>query len=419
VKLQLKVLSNGVDLYNFNNKPVTLGTDEILREWIKFRKSCIKRGIEFDISKQSQTLHLLKGLEKVLVDIDKAIKIIRYSESDNKIISDLMNEFSIDEPQANEIANMKLRNINQSYILSKIKNIKDLENDMHELRNTLTDDKKISNIIINDLQRVKKLYGKPRQTEVLYEYEVSATVIKEEIPDYNCMYYITEEYYIKKIPLTSLRASTAEHKLKEGDKIVTEISGSNLSDILVFSSVGVCYKIKGYNLNDSKVSTLGDYLPSVLNLDKGEYILKVIITNDYSGDMLFAFGNGKIARVYLKSYETKTNRSKLVNAFSTESKIVNILHLDEDIELLCKSSINKVLIINTSEIDAKNSKSSQGVFAMRQKLDSVMDLCVPYANTSGIHDADDYRGTVGAVGNSLSKVDHVNSVVQHIFSLEK
>lgn len=392
-----------------NYEPKVLGIKAILDEWLIFRRECINKSTQNNIDKKSKQLHILKGLEKVLLDIDEAIQIIRHSKSDELIITNLMNKFNIDEMQANEISNMKLRNINQQYILNKIKSIQELEKEVNDLKSVLNNEDKINDIIIQQLQEVKSKYGKPRMTEILYEHEIDEISTDQLIEDYNTKLILTQENYLKKIPATSMRGS-ANIKLKEGDTITSELDSTNKSDILLFSNKQVCYKLYAWQLEDTKPSNLGIYLPQELQLDSDEKIIQIISTTDYQGYLVFAFTNGKIAKIDLSSYSTKTQRSKLLNAYANESELINMFYIKENIDILCKSSINKVLITNTSLINSKSSKNSQGNMTLKSKNDSYMDMCVPINNIQGIEDIEYYRGKTNAVGSYLKKTDSISMI---------
>jgi DNA gyrase subunit A len=354
-----------------NGHPQVLGVKDILREWTIFRVNCIKRRISFDIDKKTDKLHLLKGLKKILLDIDKAIKIIRETEHDANVIPNLMSGFGIDERQAEYIAEIKLRNLNKEYILKRTNEIDNLEKELEELKSTLEDEDKIKKIIIKELKEISKKYGQPRRTEIIHEQHIEE--IKEEhlIEDYNLKVFITQENYLKKISLISLRSS-GEHKLKDDDAIAQEIETNNKADLLLFSNKQTVYKLKIHEIADCKASSLGEYLPNLLGLDQDENIIFIVATNDYTGCMLFGYESGKMAKVDLSSYATKTNRKKLANAYSSSSKLIYIDYLEQgtDKELVAFSSINKVLIFDTSNISPKTTRDSQGVQVLNAKKGS-------------------------------------------------
>lgn len=386
-----------------NYKPKVMGIKEILKNWLEFRHECIINAIKFDLAKLEKDLHAMQGLEKVLLDIDKAIEIIRHSKR-SEVIKKLCEEFKIDEIQANSIARMELWNINEEYILNKIKDIEKLKNIIENLKKKMNSKDEINKQIIQELKDISKKYGKPRKTEILYD--VKEVAITEEIPNYNVQIVVTKDGYIKKIPLVSLRGSK-EHRLKDGDKIVGEFTSTNTSEILVFTDKANCYKLKAYDLVDSKTSVLGEYLPTILKLEKDENIIKVVPTTDYSGYLLFAYEDGKISKITISSYQTKQNRTKLINAYSTHAPLINIIPIMNDIQLICKSSIDKVLIFDSGNINPKVTKNSMGIQVMKSKNDSIMVLCEPLSNVSGIANIGYYEGSAGAIGVYLRKSDKI------------
>lgn len=354
-----------------NGRPMVLGIKGILTNWIEFRVDCIKRQTLFDINKKSDKLHLLVGLKKILLDIDKAIRLIRETEEDAMVIPNLMDGFEVDQLQAEFIAEIKLRNLNKEYILDRVSEIEKLEKEIAELKEIYGNDKKIKKIIVKQLGEVSKKFGKPRRTDLLHEEHVEEITQEHFIEDYNLKLFLTEHNYLKKIPLTSLRTSP-EHKLKDDDFIVQEIDTHNKADLLLFSNKQTVYKMRIYEIDDCKASSLGEYLTNLLGLEADEEIIHIVATDDYKGYMIFAFENGKIAKIDLESYATKTNRKKLANAYSDLSKIVYMQYLLEDEELVAFSSLKKVLIFNTSNINPKSTRDSQGVQVLKEKKGSVM-----------------------------------------------
>ncbi len=354
-----------------NGRPKVLGVKGVLTHWVEFRVDCIKRQTLYDINKKSDKLHLLLGLKKILLDIDKAIRLIRETEEDAMVIPNLMEGFEVDQLQAEFIAEIKLRNLNKEYILNRVSEIEKLQKEIAELKDIYGNDKKIKKIIVKQLGEVSKKYGQPRRTEILHEEHVEEITIEHFIEDYNLKLFLTEHNYLKKIPLTSLRTSP-EHKLKDDDFIIQEIETHNKADLLLFSNKQVVYKIRIYEIEDCKASSLGEYLANLLGLDEDEEIIHIVTTDDYKGYMIFAFENGKIAKIDLNSYATKTNRKKLANAYSALSKIIYTQHILEDEELVAFSSLNKVLIFNTSNINPKSTRDSQGVQVLKEKKGSVM-----------------------------------------------
>lgn len=394
-----------------NYEPKVLGVKQVLDEWLKFREECIIKNIKYNIDKKSKQLHLLQGLEKVLLNIDKAINIIKNSNTDELVIINLMQEFNIDELQSNDIANIKLRNLNKDYILNKITLISTLQNELKELNDTLHSQGKINNIIISDLERVKKAYDQPRKTDILYENDIQLINTEDLIEDSNVHITLTKDNYFKKTLSTSLRGSTTQ-KLKDNDSILVELDSTNKSDILFFTCKGNCYKKHLYEFDDVKLSTLGTYLPNELDLEQDEIIIYAIITKDYKENLIIAFENGKVAKINLNAFSTKTNRSKLKNAYNTNSTIVNMFTITKDIDIICKSSIGKVLIINTNCINTKSSKNSQGVQILKSKNNSTMKLCMPLnqININQIEDIEYYRAVRTGVGSYLKKTDNIKLI---------
>ncbi len=345
-----------------NKNPKTLGIKEIIKEWVIFRINCIKRQISFDIEKKSQKLHLLLGLEKILLDIDKAIKIIRNTEEDALVIPNLITGFAIDELQAEFIAEIKLRNLNKHYIINRIEEIKDLKTAIQELKNTIEDEDKIKKIISKELKEIIKKYGQDRKTQIISTKKVEEITEEQFIEDYNLKIFISKHNYLKKISLASLRGN-AEQKLKEEDTIMQEIETNNKAELLLFSNKNIVYKLKIHDIKDCKASEFGKYLPNILELAEGENIIYITATEEYDGTMLFIFENGKAARIDMQSYYTKTNRKRLLNAYSDTAKLIYITHIkpDQELELVAFNNINRILVFNTENINTKTSRNSQGV----------------------------------------------------------
>ncbi len=360
---------------NFNilvdGTPKVLGVRDILAEWTKFRMDCVKRSLNFDLDKKNHRLHLLLGLEKILVDIDKAIEIIRNTEEDAMVIPNLMSGFGIDMIQAEFVADIKLRNLNKEYILKRLADIKDLRADISDISKTLSSNLAVKKLIIKELMEISKKYGKPRRTQIISADDIEEVKEESIIEDYAVRMYFTEQNYVKKVTLVSLRASNA-HKLKEDDRFVCDIECSNRDDALFFSNKANVYKMRVNDIPNCKASDLGEFLPNILGLDDGENILYMAVTSDYKGYMLFAFENGKIAKVPMSSYETKTNRKKLTGAYSDKVRLTDMRKIDEDCELVAFSSINKVLIFNTAKIAEKSTRSTQGVAVLTPKKGSTL-----------------------------------------------
>ncbi len=394
-----------------NGSPRVMGVREILREWIAFRINCIKRQTLFDIGKKKDKLHLLLGLRKILLDIDKAIRIIRETEQDAQVIPNLMSGFTIDHIQAEFIAEIKLRNLNKEYILNRVSEIEDLEKEIEELNSIYNDEKKVRKIIIKQLSEISKKYGRDRRTEIIHEQHVEEITYEHFIEDYNLKLFLTDHNYLKKIALTSLRTSP-DHKLKDDDFILQELETHNKSDLLLFSNKFTVYKMKIYELNDCKASSLGEYLTNVLQLDADEKIIYLTATDDYKGYMMFFFENGKAAKIDLNSYATKTNRKKLANAYSDLSPLISIMYIAEDVDLVAYSNIDKVLIFNTSSINPKTTRDSQGVQVLLSKKGSKL---IKISNISEVafSNLDYYRTkNIPAVGCYLKDEDKEDNQIK-------
>lgn len=349
-----------------NSSPMVLGVKDILKHWSEFRIDCIKRKTSFDINKKSERLHLLQGLEKILLDIDKAIKIIRETEHEADVVPNLMDGFSIDEVQAEYVAEIKLRNLNREYILKRTDDIESLIDELAALKAILGSEEKIKDIIITELKEISKKYGKDRQTKLISTEEIQEFTEEEKIEDYNVHIFVTHEGYLKKILPNSLRMSNA-HKLKEGDFIAYEVETMNISEIIVFTNLCNAYKVMTYEVPETKASLMGEYLPSFLKMEDGEYVVGATITTDFEGQILFCFENGKMTKVNLKNYETKQHRKKLMKAFSGVSPLVKMINFKEDIDLVAISTIDKALAFNTSAVPLKSTRDSQGVSVMTLK----------------------------------------------------
>ncbi len=386
---------------NFNilvsGAPKVMGIRTILKEWLEFRIGCIKRQTLFDINKKEEKLHLLLGLRKILLDIDKAIAIIRNTEHDAQVIPNLMEGFEIDRVQAEFIAEIKLRNLNREYILDRVGEVDSLKKEIADLKDICENENRIKKIIIKQLNEVAKKFGQPRKTEIIQDSHVEEITEEHMIEDYNLKLFLTEQNYLKKIPLVSLRANP-EHKLKEDDRIIQEVETRNKAELLLFSDRQTVYKLRIYDIPDCKASALGEYLTNLLQLDEGERIIYIIATDNYAGWVLFSFENGKSAKIEMSSYATKTNRKKLANAYSDSSALIDIRYLESDMDLVAFSNINKVLIFNTGNINPKTTRNSQGVQVMKEKKGSRM-CSVKTIEESGIKNPDYYRTrSIPAVG---------------------
>ncbi len=358
-----------------NGVPKVRGVRELLDEWISFRLNCIKRRINFSLEKKRRQLHLLKGLSKILLDIDKAIKIVRETESESEVVPNLMIGFGIDEIQAEYVAEIKLRHLNREYILKRIKDIETLEDEIADLEKTLSSNNRMKKIIIGELENVINKYDTGRKTEILYDVSDEDIEVESAAADYPVTMFITEGGYAKKIRTANLRMS-GEQKVKEGDKILEAVECSNKDEILAFSTKNQVYKAKVDDFQDTKASVLGEYVPSKLNMEEGEEIAYIAVFSEYKGYMIFVFENGKIAKVDMSAYETKTNRKKLINAYSDKSVLAAALYLAEDTDIVICGSNERKLLLNTASILPKTTKSTQGVQAMtlKKKSDKVVSV---------------------------------------------
>lgn len=381
--------------------PKVLGVRELLEEWIAFRTECVKRRTSFDLKKKSDKMHLLIGLSKILLDIDKAIAIIRTTDEESEVIPNLMIGFGIDEIQAEYVAEIKLRHLNKEYILKRTDEIDQLKKDIEELQDIIKSKQRINNIIISELREVSKKYSKPRNTMIIYYDKENDYHEDEEIPDYSVNLFFTKEGYFKKITPQSLRMS-GEQKLKEGDKIEKVFETTNNSDLLFFTNQSKVYKAKAYDFQDSKASLIGDYIPAKLSMDDDESVICMVSTKDYLGYMLFFFENGKVSKVDMQSYYTKTNRKKLVGAYSDKSPIVQAIYIQEDTEFLLTSSSGRMLILHTGAINAKSTRSNQGVAVMTLKKGHRL-ISVKKYKEGDIENPNRYRTkNIPAVGAMLS-----------------
>ncbi len=394
---------------NFNiliaGMPRVMGVGEILTEWIAWRTDCVKRRIFFQIQKKEDRLHLLKGLERILLDIDKAIAIIRETEMESEVVPNLMIGFGIDEIQANYVAEIKLRNINKEYILKQTRATSQLEDEIDELKDILSSSRRLKNVIIRELEEVSKKYGKPRMTEIVYEAQ-EATVVEEEdpVPDYPVTVFVSREGYLKKITAQSLRMS-GEQKFKEGDSLSFSRETTNRCEILVFTDKFQCYKSRLSDFDDGKASLLGDYLPQKLGFEAEEKVVQVILAGDYKGFVLFFFENGKVARVPLSAYETKTNRKKLSGAYSDKSPLVRAVALDADVQMAVYSSDSRAAVFSTAQLLPKTTRNTQGVAVLTLKKKAVLTDAVTLEQ-SGIQNVSRYRTkTIPSAGALLKSED--------------
>ena len=353
---------------NFNvligGMPRVLGVQQILEEWTSWRTECVRRRVFFELGKKKDKLHLLLGLRKILLDIDKAIAIIRGTEEDAKVIPNLMEGFDIDQIQAEFIADIHLRNINKEYILKRTQETEALENEIKKLEEIVKSKTKIRNIIVKELEQVIKKYPSERRTRIVRADKVTEFAEEDHIEDYPVLLFMTREGYFKKITPQSWRMSQ-DHKLKEGDEVVWSIEATNKSEIIFFTSMQQAYKARLYDFDDSKASVLGDYLPAKLGMDEGETPLYALLPGDYKGSMVVAFQNGKAARFSLQSFETKTNRRRLSGAYSDKSPAVGFFFpVDDETEITMFSTENRALTFRAGMLDIKATRSTQGVQTM-------------------------------------------------------
>ena len=378
---------------NFNiligGMPRVMGVGEILQEWTAWRTECVKRRVFYILSRKKEKLHLLLGLKRILLDIDKAIAITRETEEEAEVIPNLMIGFGIDEKQAEYVAEIKLRNINKEYILKRVQETQSLADEIDDLEDTLAKPARVRRIIISELETVRKKYGQPRKTEILYGHEVEEYREEEQVEDYPVTLFLSREGYFKKITPQSLRMS-GEQKYKEGDGPMQQIETTNAAELMFFTDRCQVYKTRVSEFADSKASLLGDYLPGKLGMDDGESVIYLLLPGDYSGQLLFFFENGKAARVELKAYATVSNRRRLTGAYSDKSPLVTILPLREDQELALLSSEPRALIFHTSQLAPKATRTTQGVAVMTLKPKYHLQRAVP-VEQSGIVNLTRYR----------------------------
>ncbi|MCI5572417.1 MAG: DNA topoisomerase (ATP-hydrolyzing) subunit A [Faecalibacterium prausnitzii] len=394
---------------NFNilvsGQPRVMGVREILREWTAFRMECVRRRTYYDLHGKEKRLHLLQGLAAILLDIDKAIRIIRTTEEEEEVVPNLMIGFGIDEVQADYVAEIKLRHLNREYILKRTSEIQQLETDIADLQDILAKPARIRRIIMKELAEVSKKYAKPRRTEILYDLpEEDSGAEEQTVPDYPVTVFYTREGYLKKIPPQSLRTAGA-HKLKEGDEIIQQVETRNDLEALFFTDKQQVYKVRLAELEDGKVAQMGIYVPGRLGMEEGENILSMVITRDYSGHMLFFFAGGKCARIPLASYATKQNRRKLLKAYSDKEPLAALLFLPEDTEIAIRTSAGRMLLVGAAQIAAKTTRDSQGVAVVTLKKNQTITSVVP-ADTLELADPHRYRvRTLPATGALIRAED--------------
>ena len=405
---------------NFNvligGVPMVLGVKALLEEWIAFRMECVKRRTYFDRQKKADRLHLLEGLAKILLDIDKAIKIIRETDEEVEVVPNLMIGFGIDKIQAEYVAEIKLRHLNREYILKRTQDIEQLKNDIQELDDILKSKARIKTIIVRELKEIAEKYGQPRRSMIIYEDTAQYTEEAEAVPDYPCTFFFTKEGYFKKITPQSLRMSGA-HKLKDGDEITQEIEFSNNCDLLFFSDKAQVYKAKASDFADTKTSVLGDYVAAKLGMDEGENAVYMVATKDYKGMLLFAFENGKAAKVPLEAYATKTNRKKLTGAYSDKSPLIGMLWTAEDKEVLFTASSGRMLLVHTGALALKTTRSTQGVAVMKLKKGHRL-FCIDAYKEGGFAKPQRYRTrslpALGALPSNEAKTDEQLSILEYL-----
>lgn len=394
---------------NFNvliaGTPRVLGVRELLLEWIAFRTECVNRRVFFDLSKAKDRLHLLEGLQKILLDIDKAIRIIRSTDEESEVVPNLMIGFGIDKIQADYVAEIKLRHLNREYILKKTEDIEKLRAEIEDMEDILASRSRVKKIIVKELSDVVKNYDKPRRSEIIYTSDIDdESEPDEEIPNYPVTLFFTKDGYFKKITPQSLRMS-GEQKLKENDEIIETVEAANNTELLFFTDKCRVYKAKAADFDDSKASVLGDYVASKLEMEPDENAVYMAVTTDYKGFMLFFFENGKLAKIDLSAYETKTNRKKLIKAYCEKFPVVNMFCVTEDKEYVMKSTSGRILLLNTGAIAVKTTKDSMGVSVMTLKKGHRVSSVKEYTDGEFVKPARYRTRTLPAAGATLSADD--------------
>ena len=393
---------------NFNiliaGMPRVLGVRALLEEWLAWRTECVRRRVYFVLHKKQEKLHLLQGLKRILLDIDKAIEIIRQTEEEAEVVPNLMIGFGIDQIQAEYVAEIKLRNINKEYILKRVQETAALAEEIEDLEDTLQKPARIRKIIVGELEEVRKKYAQPRKTEIIFSHEAEYEEEPEETPDYPVTLFLSREGYFKKITAQSLRMS-GEQKFKEGDGLFRQIEATNNTELMFFTDRQQVYKVRAADFADGKASLLGDYLPTKLGMDEDEKVIDLVLPGDYSGHVLFFFENGKCARVSLSAYATTSNRRKLTGAYSDKSPLAALLKLTEDKELALISTEPRALLLHTALLAPKTTRATQGVAVMNMKPRYHLDrVCTP--EESGITNLARYRvRSIPAAGALLREED--------------
>ena len=391
---------------NFNiliaGMPRVMGVRQILEEWTAWRMEGVRRRTYFVMKKKQDKLHLLKGLKKILLDIDKAIQIIRETEEDAEVVPNLMIGFGIDDVQAEYVADIKLRNINKEYILKRLDEVEQLEAEIADLQDIVNNPQRVKKLIVDELQAVKKKYALPRRTEIVYEAaDAAAEEPEDETPDYPVHVFCSREGYFKKITPQSLRMSS-EQKYKEGDGPYLQWEASNRDELLVFTDRQQCYKARLSDFDDAKASVLGDFLPTKLGMEPDEGFVWACVTADYTGDVLFFFANGKVARVALSTYQTQTRRKRLTGAYSDKSPLAAAVHLREDTEMAVTSTEGRCVVFHTAALNPKTTRSTQGVNVMTLKPRYQVADARPLADTP-IVNAARYRARSLPIAGMLLK----------------
>jgi DNA gyrase subunit A len=393
---------------NFNiliaGMPRVMGVREIIEEWTAWRTECVRRRVYFQMQRKQEKLHLLKGLKRILLDIDKAIHIIRETESDAEVIPNLMIGFGIDQIQAEFVAEIKLRNINKEYILKRTEEVDALEREIDDLQKTLRSETRIRNLIIHELEAVAEKYGEERRTGLVYEHEILVEEDVTEEPDYPVTVFVSNEGYFKKITPQSLRMS-AEQKFKEGDRLRHTFETTNRAELLVFTDRYQVYRTRCSEFEDTKASVLGDYLPTKLGMDEGETVIDVCMPGDYQGSVLFVYENGKAAKVALEAYNTKSNRRKLTGAYSDKSMLKAVLPLAEEMQVVLYSTEGRALIFSTAQLTPKTTRATQGVAVMTLKKKSLLTRAIPLTKSNIVNAARYRTRNLPAAGALLKDED--------------
>ncbi len=392
---------------NFNvliaGMPRVMGVRELLEEWCAWRTECVRRRVYFVMSKKKDKLHLLKGLKRILLDIDKAIRIIRETEAEAEVVPNLMIGFGIDQVQAEYVAEIKLRNINKEYILKRVEEASALQDEIEDLEDILARPARVKKLIVTELEEVRKKYAEPRKTGIVYGHEVEEYVEESAVDDYPVSVFLSREGYFKKITPASLRMN-AEQKYKEGDALAQSFESSNAAEVMFFTDQCQVYKTHLSDFGDTKASALGDYLPAKLGMDEGESVVYMVLPGDYRGWMLFFFENGKAAKVELSAYQTTSNRRKLTGAYSDKSALRTALCLREDCELAVYSTEPRVLVFSTALLAAKTTRATQGVAVLTLKKKFTLDYACP-ADRTGIANLARYRGRSLPAAGALLKAE--------------